>query len=264
MNQIYYPVQPQIKDSTKLGIFYQEYYPREEFQEHIYCYWTLTSAKEIPINFTFHGIPDGCIDIFFNKNRYDKLFLVGLADSPVIHRLNTKPNYFGIRFMPGMINHFFSLPLPDIYKQSIPFETITSNKFSTFEEQLLLSNTLDEKIEICEDFLISQLNKSSYKENAIFRKCIDTIYLSNGNISMSKLAEDTNTSNRQIRRIFNSHLGLTPKLFSRVIRFQNCCQQLSRNKNIPKIELALASGYYDQAHFINDFKHFFGNLSSKI
>ncbi len=78
-----------------------------------------------------------------------------------------------------------------------------------------------------------------------------------GNVSVSNLAGEYGLSNRQFERRFKEFAGLSPKLYSRIIRFQAATEhKLDRARDLT--EIAYACGYYDQSHFINDFRQFSG------
>ena len=59
-------------------------------------------------------------------------------------------------------------------------------------------------------------------------------------------------------KIFKEHVGVTPKVFLKIIRFQKALQEIETHKTVNWTSIAFESGYYDQAHFINDFKEFSG------
>ncbi|HMX79717.1 MAG TPA: helix-turn-helix transcriptional regulator, partial [Ferruginibacter sp.] len=65
-------------------------------------------------------------------------------------------------------------------------------------------------------------------------------------------------SQKHLIKLFKDHVGITPKGFLKIIRFQKAVQEIEASKNIHWARLALESGYYDQAHFIHDFKEFSG------
>jgi AraC-like DNA-binding protein len=81
---------------------------------------------------------------------------------------------------------------------------------------------------------------------------------SKGQVTIESLSKEFNISARQLERKFSSAVGLSPKFFTRIIRFQNIFR-LVQNKQINSLTmLSYESGYYDQAHFIKDFKEFSG------
>ena len=75
---------------------------------------------------------------------------------------------------------------------------------------------------------------------------------------MDALANETNLSTRQLERVFREHVGLSPKTYSRLVRFDRAARGIDARGTSPWTHFALTHGYSDQAHFINDFKEFAG------
>ena len=85
-----------------------------------------------------------------------------------------------------------------------------------------------------------------------------TQLLSQKNQKMSDLADKVNLSQRRFIQVFKNQVGLSPKLFSRVMRFQEMIKAIGQKNDIDWLDVALSVGYFDQAHFIHDFKEFSG------
>jgi AraC-like DNA-binding protein len=76
--------------------------------------------------------------------------------------------------------------------------------------------------------------------------------------TVADVIDRTGFSNRRFIQLFSAEVGLTPKVFCRILRFRGALQRLYQGEQIELADLALACGYYDQAHFSNDFKTFSG------
>lgn len=75
---------------------------------------------------------------------------------------------------------------------------------------------------------------------------------------MDYLASHACFSRKQYERMFTENIGLTPKQFMRVVRFQYAIYRRSADKNLTLTSLAYECGYYDQSHMINEFREFSG------
>lgn len=73
---------------------------------------------------------------------------------------------------------------------------------------------------------------------------------------MTELANETGYSTRYLRKQFEDHIGISPKLFSQIVRFQSSLNMLLKNASCSVIDVSNENGYYDQAHLINEFKNF--------
>lgn len=74
---------------------------------------------------------------------------------------------------------------------------------------------------------------------------------------------DVGLSQRQLRRYFELHIGASPKAFSQVVRFQNILKASHSLKNLKRNKIFYDFGYYDQSHFINEYKRFYGCSPTK-
>ncbi|MDR0207510.1 MAG: helix-turn-helix domain-containing protein [Bacteroidales bacterium] len=79
-----------------------------------------------------------------------------------------------------------------------------------------------------------------------------------GNINVNQMASEACLSRKQFERIFAEHIGISPKKYLKIIRFQSAIFQKQQNNNLNMTELSYESGYFDQSHFINDFKSLSG------
>jgi AraC-like DNA-binding protein len=92
---------------------------------------------------------------------------------------------------------------------------------------------------------------------------VEKILSSNGTISVNDICRDSGCSERQLERLFRKYIGLSPKLYSRIVRFAYIFQHMQGSKKMNGSELGIASGYYDQSHFIRNFKAFTGEDPSQ-
>ena len=87
---------------------------------------------------------------------------------------------------------------------------------------------------------------------------LSSILLSKGSISLKKLTENLDLSERSLERKFKESVGISPKLFSRICRFQASLKQLKHNHYDKLSDIAFENDYSDQSHFIRSFKEFTG------
>jgi transcriptional regulator GlxA family with amidase domain len=116
--------------------------------------------------------------------------------------------------------------------------------------------TNEARIAIISEFLAQKLD-SNTRELPVLYRAVHTVLANNGTLTVDSLAAEHGISKRQFERRFKDLAGLSPKLYSRVIRFQ-AATQFKLNGTRDLTEIAYASGYYDQSHFINDFREFSG------
>ena len=83
------------------------------------------------------------------------------------------------------------------------------------------------------------------------------VFRENG-LSIAECAKSVGVSERRLSQVFREHVGIAPKMWCRVRRFQTAARALHEGADVPWVELALACGYNDQSHFANDFRAFSG------
>lgn len=113
-----------------------------------------------------------------------------------------------------------------------------------------------------EDYFMKQLGSYSCIRNEI-RYAISKMQ-SNSKISIDILAYEINMSKRNFERRFLQYVGLTPVFYNRIIRFHKAVDLMNKSEKASFTELAYAAGYFDQSHFIRDFKQFYGQAPKEF
>ena len=261
IRQLYNPIQPTVNQSKK-NVSYNEYLPRPKLQEFIYCYWHLKTKSPLLEQFNYKVVADGCIDIFFALNDPNENFVMGFCKKYTEFSLDNHFNYVGIRFLPTMFSQIFKIDASLLSNKAEGLEGVLpkTSKFiaSHFNEGLTteqITSTLDKYL----GNLISQIN---FDEDYRLYKAMDII-LSNYGVLDVKRDLDVGISARQLQRLFNYYIGDTPKTFGKVVQFQNILRAKPSSQSLRQNKLFYDIGYYDQSHFIKDFKNFYGVTPTK-
>ncbi len=169
----------------------------------------------------------------------------------------TEDRVVGIQFQPGGTFPFFRLPASEVANQSVPLECLWGGTAGEIREQLLAAPSADAMFGILEHCLLAQLVRSLELHPAIefARK---HICRAPQIATVSGVMERIGLSQRRFIELFHDQIGLTPKAFCRVRRFQRVLQRVHRKQAVDWVQVALEGGYYDQAHFIHDFQGFSG------
>jgi len=114
----------------------------------------------------------------------------------------------------------------------------------------------EQRVILCDEFLLERLALSKKENSKYTFEIIDLINKRKGDISVEELSSYFDISVRQIERIFKKELGLTVKLFIRIIRLRNTRDKISSLKVDTLTNTAYDNGFFDQAHFIKEFKSF--------
>lgn len=154
--------------------------------------------------------------------------------------------------------HFFNFPLSEIENQSINLTDIFSSEIKQVEEILYLKKSIKEKIFVVEDFLLKRYSPIPLYDSLLIQNGVEFIMHYKGQISAVSLSEKLSITTKSLERKFSQYLGKNPKQFIKLIRFREILQDFSINKNISLTEYAYRNGYFDQSHFIRDFKTYSG------
>ncbi|WP_219226217.1 DUF6597 domain-containing transcriptional factor [Pedobacter antarcticus] len=248
---------------------YQVYEPNENLSPFIKCYWTLEGPKERkPQKQTI--VPDGCMEMIFhygdlykqyveegNSIIQPRSFIIGQLTRPLDIEPTQKTGIFAVRFRPEGFLPFATLPIKELENKAVSLEILYNKSGLKIEQEILTAKWAQERIQKIELFLASFL-KDTKTIDHIVQSTIDTILMANGKLQIVDLGKLLNINRRQIERRFSAKIGLSPKQLSKIIKLQAALKILLNADDTNLTSLAYVGEYYDQAHFIRDFKEFTG------
>lgn len=248
---------------------YNTYIPQGPLSKYIQRYWTLENddVSEAPTRDRI--FPDGCIELLFNygdrfkKYEGDKAlwqpvsFIHGqLKQFIEVERTGTV-GIFSVRFRPHGLRPFVSFAVDEATDSMLPITELWGDAGDVLAQQVVSAGSTEERIRLVEDFFENRCNPSVDKNDTV-HQCVERIEKSMGTISIDRLAADLCVGRRHLERKFSEHVGLGPKLFARIIRFNYVLHLIEDKAENSFAHLAQEGGFYDQAHFIKDFKDFTG------
>ena len=252
--------------AARKNTHYREFVPCRALQPYVVCYWVSKTDSFNNQAIESRIIPDGCMDIVFNMTEIEKGkggLICGLMTSPEVMIVKEVREFIGIRFWPAGIIPFLGYSAADFRDQLIPMEDILGKNALDISEKIGNVKRIEEQIMLIEEWL-KNLLPHVQEINPFIKNVLLAIYRDKGIISVKKLSEELNISQRHLSRKFNEWVGANAKTFSNIIRFQNTIHQLNQRNHIDYLEIALNNGYYDQAHFIKEFKYLYGKTPSQF
>lgn len=258
---LFRPIQPAVTNSSEL-VTYRELFPAAPLQRYIYCYWQLKTSQRLQRPFSYRVVADGCVDIAFDLRKTQESIVMGFHDTFNEFDLEDEFNYVGIRFLPAMFPVAFRIDASELSNCMLPLEDILPMTARYFRDNVNPQFTTDQLAHFLDDYFIAQLEGVRRDIDNRFFNALRLIFASHGVLQIGNDI-DTGLSSRQMRRLFNFYVGDSPKSFAKVVRFQNIlfakpsAQSLRQNK-------LFYDGYYDQAHFIKDFRQFYGVTPAKV
>lgn len=249
---------------------YKIYHPNEKLSRYIKYFWSLENLQNDAPHSKERIFPDGCIELIFHYGDHfmkiygsgtasvqPKSFIHGQLTSYIELEATGKIGVFSARFHPAGLQPFIDFDVLKLTDTTLTVSEIWGKSGTELEKNVLKASSNQERVEITERFLETKLGSLS-KNNEAIDFCVEAIIESNGTISIEKLTDELQISKRQLERKFQAVVGLNLKLFSRITRFNYALQLIEKKEFDSFTKVAYDGGFYDQAHFIKDFKDITG------
>ena len=248
--------------------------PSLPLSPYVKFYWMLETAKPSSEEFVHRIIPNGLLELSFylgskpDPVQKDRVYISQSLISGQLKRFydikySDSLTVFSIYFYPHGLSMFFDLPISELLNQTIPLRYLIKDRCERLEDELFGAITFRKRVSVIEQFLLEQLKKNSVKYNyKRINHCVDIITRHRGVIDIVKLSAEACLSRKQFERIFSDHIGMSPKQFLKVVRFQNVINQRSKDPSVSLTKLAYHCGYFYQSHMVRDFRDLSG-LSPK-
>lgn len=261
LRQLYKPIQPTVKQSAD-NVTYSEFLPDNRIQNFIYCYWELKTTKTLSEPFIYRVVADGCIDIFFELQNPQDNFVMGFCKKFTEFPLDNSFHYIGVRFLPTMFPQLFKKNASALSNRFEHLNKVVPATSAFITGSFQPQQTINEIKRTFDNYFIELIANTSFDNDSRLYNAIETILEKFGVVDIE---QDLNTgiSQRQLRRLFEFYIGDTAKTFAKVVRFQNILRAKPSLQSLRQNKRFFDAGYYDQAHFIKEFKNFYGVTPSK-
>ncbi len=252
-----------------MNIHYQVHKPHEKLSGIVQFFWEfeadigesmpymhLSTASICPkLAFQYQGN----MEALYSNGVRETLFNCGFqAQTNQAYQLvaNQSVGVLGVYFYPHAIPLLFATPADEITNSNIEISELMGVLGKELEDKMLTAPSNTKRISIITSFLLHRLAQSSLANRNIIATA-KHIIANRGLVNLNRLVEDNFLSQRHFERKFKALTGFSPKLFSRIVRFENSLSAYNTNK-LSLTEVAYRCGYYDQSHFIKDFREFSG------
>lgn len=238
---------------------YYEFLPDMGLQNFIYCYWQLKTSQPLSEQFNYQVVADGCINIFFELNNPQDNFVMGFCKKYTEFPLDNTFNYIGVRFLPTMFPQLFKVNASELSNRFEQLISVVPETSGFIKDSFSPQQSTEEIKSLFDRYFLELIAKTEFNNDNRLYRAIEII-LKNSDVIDIESDLNTGISSRQLRRIFEFYIGDTAKTFSKVVRFQNILRAKPSNLSLRQNKLFFDAGYYDQAHFIKEFKNFYGDL----
>lgn len=163
----------------------------------------------------------------------------------------------GVHFKPAGAYPFLGLPAGELTDTHVDLETVWGPQAVELRERLCAAVRSAERFSLVEEALLSRLRRAPERHGAV-AVALDLFALSGAEVKVRELARHVGLSQRRLIQVFAAEVGLTPKLYGRIQRFQRARALVSKTLTPHWARVAVDCGYFDQSHLIRDFLAFSG------
>lgn len=254
-------------DQCLMHMNYKVFSPPEILRPFVKYFWALDCDTGGTVS-TLRAFPDGCPGVIMiqsesavcdsRKNKLPDIYLHGQAIKASELTYSGKLTAIGVSFQPHALRSVFGINANELTSTGIDLTSVQTKKDRHFSEQLIYGETIEGKIKILSDYLIHQHQNNKTPADELVEYATAQILGSKGCIPLKELQQKLQLSERSLERKFNQVIGISPKLFSRISRFQESLYQLRAGKYDKLSDVAYENEYFDQSYFIRVFKEFTG------
>ena len=246
--------------------------PSPPFDRFIDSYWSIELAGPNGSGHRESVIPDGKAQLIFHYGdpfrklemgewqRQNRFILCGIHTKAHAVQASSNVGMIGVVFKSFGLKPLLNtrMPMNSLACQEVAISDTDDTGLRELEGPLAESSSFDQRIAILNNFFIRNFDITQSDHAYIARRSVQLIQASGGLMPISKLAEQVYASSRTLERIFRSEIGVTPKQFTQIIRFQRAIHLKTNNQRIDLTQLSHLCGFYDQSHFIRDFSSWAG------
>jgi AraC-like DNA-binding protein len=250
-------------------MFYREYPPPAVLKENVQCFWALEHDYRDPIHTHEHLWADTQIELIFSygepyyrrisgaRERLPKNFVIGPFKKELLLYSDGLTGFVAVRFHPWGFAAFSKRKMTELINMIVPAEDVVGELPSMPAFPSPAGVHVEMKLEIIGNWLIRRLSEQQEKTSPV-PEIARAVKVRKGVVKISELSDEFGLNPRQLERLFMREVGMSAKLFARILRFNHAKGLIERDPGISLAGLTYESGYADQAHFSHNFRELFG------
>ena len=245
--------------------------PNNFLQPYVSRYWLWEKEPVLPKIFSGTGteLMFHYGDLLLGTNQAGKMFTLPQCYimSPRFTCYDLNPGnqlgFISIRFRAGAFRHFCKTPSTELVDSFVDIEDLWGSSGREFSQQVLEAGNLQQRIAIIEKFLMAFLTKY-YKKEQPLDQAVKTLLYDYKRVNLHDISQNLFLSQRQMERKFRNAVGVSPKAFQRISRFEAVMKNLLLHRSRKYLAVVLDHGYYDQSHFLKEFINCMGEYPASF
>jgi AraC-like DNA-binding protein len=253
------------------AMFYCTHVPAQPLSEFVDWFWFF-EGLDVPHR-RERVLPDGSTELVINLDdsrrklfdreqphrfqTFHRAWVSGARSDYILIDVLPQSSMIGVHFKPGGLVPFLKMPASELTGQVIELDTLWGRDAADLRDRLLEANGVRVRFHVLEEFLLRRAVRPLTHHPAVahalgeWRQAMSAV-------RVRQVADSLGFSHKHFIDLFRDAVGLTPKRYCRVRRFQQALTGINRGQSVDWTEVALDAGYYDQAHFVHDFTAFSG------
>ncbi len=193
----------------------------------------------------------------YSKTEVPQAFISGQSIRNYTLHLEGKIGMVGMVLKPATLYHFLGIPMYEFTEERVALDLVLPQKAAQIISKIKSANLPKEKILVLKN-LANELYENRNFGTEQIRYAANTILDQKGDININSLMDKLYMSRRKFERKFLEEVGVSPKSYAKIRRFGYTCSLMAGKRKVNLTQTLYRGGYYDQSHFIKDFKYFSG------
>ena len=222
----------------------------------------LVYREDLPEAVVERVLPDGAVRLVFNlgdapsagSGTGHSVEAIGATAAPALVRLSGRIEGFSVALRPGAAHALLGVPAAELTGTAVHLDELWNGEASRVLERVVLAQNDAARVAVIEGALRARLRGNLGAVERSAARATLLIQRSAGRLSVRDVASQLGVGERRLQQLFRLHVGLSPRAVRRIARLTACLRALQRQARPGWAELALESGYYDQAHLANEFR----------
>lgn len=251
----------------------QHFEPLPQLNGYVAKIWVFESSGRMPNDDMKLIVPNGMVKLTipfrngvsgrnkesYNLSKESQITLIGISDIPAVVEIerDAPSGSIGIEFSPLGAYRILHLRQSELKNKILLLEDVLGKTARDIQEMIANTDSVPRKVDLIQKYLIRQMSKS--QNDPIIDYCLTQIIQSKGKISVAELEAKSGYSSRWIYEKFMDKVGLSAKNLSSIVRFMQFYGQWARKPDYSFTKDFMYRHFYDQAHFIKEFKRFTGH-----
>ena len=248
---------------------YEEIGPTSHLSRWVHCVWTFEAeeAGAAPDRIVPDGRPELVIhygaqfcelDAQGHAIEQPRVLFAGQVTRPLHLRSPANAGVVGVRFKPAGAQAFVGGSMRRATDRRVALDEIEPGLGFGVAQALAAKAGPQERMEAAQGFVLDRIGRLAAHEDEPVRACAERIEVARGNVGIGELAALAGMGRRQLERRFADAVGVGPALLASIFRFRSVFDLIEHDATRPWTDAAIDAGYYDQSHFIREFRRFVG------